>query len=178
MIPVYAAVAIAFLMVVLGFFRKARARELDEFLPGDHPAPNPGNARWLDLSERIFDPSDAQWLREELAFPRLADLLTLERKRLAIEWLQALQASFDALVRTPETSPCGGAEAQSPGSWKMLWLTVRFKFLVSYAMLVVRLFGPYHRLIPSFSWVPFAKESGRTFHQADLVDNPSIHGLR
>lgn len=172
---IYAAIAIAFLIVVLGLFRKSRVQQPDEFLPVNPPAPNTGNVRWLDLSERIFDPSDARWLRDELAFPGLAELLTHERKRLAIEWLEALQASFDALVRTPDILLSEAPEAPSPGSWQMLWLTVRFKFLVSYALLVVRVFGPYHRLIPSFSWVPFSRESGRSFHQADLVDSRSIH---
>ncbi len=64
-----------------------------------------GSGHWLDLSERIFDPSDARWLAEELAFPKLAEALILGRKRLAIRWLEALQASFDELVRTPELSP-------------------------------------------------------------------------
>jgi hypothetical protein len=172
---IYAAIAIAFLIVILGLFRKIRAQEPDEFLPGNHTAPNTGNVRWLDLSERIFDPSDARWLREELAFPRLAELLTIERKRLAIAWLEALQESFDALVRTPEVSLMEASESPSPGSWQMLWLTVRFKFLVSYALLVVRFFGPYHRLIPSFSWVPFPREIGRSFRQADLVGSRSVH---
>ena len=67
-------------------------------------APSIGNGRWLDLSERIFDPSDARWLEEELAFPKLAKTLVTGRRRLAIHWLEALQTSFDELVRTPEVS--------------------------------------------------------------------------
>jgi len=112
--------------------------------------PSIGNGRWLNLSERIFDPSDARWLAEELAFPKLAKALMLGRKRLAIRWLEALQSSFDDLVRTPESAPSQTPQHTSAGSWKMLWLTLRFKLLISYALLVVKLFGPYHRLIPSF----------------------------
>jgi hypothetical protein len=133
-------------------------------------APSIGNGRWLDLSERIFDPSDARWLQEELAFPKLAKALRLGRKRLAIRWLEALQASFDDLVRTPDFASSETHEANSPGSWRMLWLTIRFKFLVTYALFVVKLFGPYHRLIPSFSWVPFSRETRRDFRRAALAD--------
>ena len=72
---VYAAVAIAFLILVLGLFQKDQARRTRRG-HGWHPyAPSTGNAPWLDLSERIFDPSDARWLREELAFPKLAEAL-------------------------------------------------------------------------------------------------------
>ncbi len=170
---IYIAVAIAFLILIVDLLRRIRSREPDECLPRNDPAPSTGNARWLDLSERIFDPSDARWLQDELAFPKLAKLLTLERRRLAIQWLQALQTTFDELVRTPETSPSEAPEPPPPGSWQMLWLTVRFKLLVSYALLVVRLFGPYHRLIPSFSWLPFSRDGGRSFREADLAQSRS-----
>lgn len=172
---IYAAIAIAFLIVVLGLFRKSRSHELDECLPENRSAPSTGNGRWLDLSERIFDPSDARWLAEELAFPKLAKALIFERKRLAIRWLEALQASFDDLVRTQESSPSEATEASSAGSWQMLWLTIRFKLLVSYALLVVKLFGPYHRLIPSFSWVPFPRGFERSIRRPALADNRSFH---
>jgi hypothetical protein len=172
---IYIAVAITFLILILSLLRmtNSRSRESDEYLQENHPAPSTGNGRWLDLSERIFDPSDARWLRDELAFPKLAKLLTFERRRLAIRWLQAMQASFDELVRTPETCPSGDPEAPSLSGWRMLWLIVRFKLVIAYALLVVRLFGPYHRLIPSFSWISFSRESGRSFHRADLVDSRS-----
>ena len=113
--------------------------------------PVSANGRWLDLSERIFDPSDARWLEEELAFPKLAKALMLERKRLAIRWLKALQASFDELVRTPEIVPGEAAEAASAGSWRMLWLTIRFKLLVSYALIVVKIVWP----LPSIDSIHF-----------------------
>ena len=109
---IYAAIAIAFLILVLGLFGKTRSHEPDECMPDNHSAPSTGNGRWLDLSERIFDPSDARWLAEELAFPKLAKALILGRKRLAIRWLEALQASFDEVVRTPELSPERGSRGK------------------------------------------------------------------
>jgi hypothetical protein len=166
---IYAAIAIAFLILVLGLFGKTRYHEPDQFLLEIQPPPSPVNGRWLHLSERIFDPSDARWLANELAFPKLAKALVLGRKRLAIRWLEALQTSFDEVVRTPELFPSEAPEASSMGSWQMLWLTLRFKFVVSYALLVVKLFGPYHRLIPSFSWVPLPPGSERSFRRPVLA---------
>jgi hypothetical protein len=172
---IYAAIAIAFLILVIGFLRKPLLDDPDEALTEKSYAPSVGNGRWLDLSERIFDPSDARWLAEELAFPKLAKVLILERRRLAIRWLKALQASFDEVVRTPEIAPGAAAAANSAGSWRMLWLTIRFKLLVSYALLVVRLFGPYHRLMPSISWIPFSRESEHSFRRTALAHSRSSH---
>jgi hypothetical protein len=172
---IYAAIAIAFLILVRRFLRKPQPLDPDEVLTEKSYAPRIGNGRWLHLSERIFDPSDARWLAEELAFPKLANALTLGRKRLAIRWLEALQASFHEVVRTPELTPSEAPEARIANSWRMLWLTLRFKFLVSYALLVVKLFGPYHRLIPSFSWVPFSEERERSFRRAALAGSRSSH---
>ncbi len=172
---IYVAIAIAFLILVLGLFRKTRSLEPDECRPDNPPVPSIGTGRWLQLSERIFDPSDARWLEEELAFPKLASALMLERQRLAIHWLEALQASFDDLVRTPEIATSEAPETNSSGSWQMLWLTIRFKLLVSYALLVVKLFGPYHRLIPSFSWVPFSEKRERSFRRAALAGSRTSH---
>ena len=170
---IYAAVAIVFLILVLGFVHKPPALDPDGPVADKSYRPNIGNRGWLDLSERIFDPSDARWLADELAFPELARALELGRKRLAILWLEALQSSFDELVRTPESTPHGSPEAILGTSWKMLWLTVRFKILVSYALIVVKVFGPYHRLIPSFSWVPLSPASERSFRRAALADRGS-----
>ena len=168
---VYAAIAITFLVLVLGLFRKTRPNEPDESVAAPPHAPSTGNAHWLDLSERIFDPSDVLWLQEELSFPKLAETLMQERKRLAIWWLEALQASFEELVRTPELSSSEDPAGNSAGSWQMLWLTLRFKFLVSYALLVVKLFGPYHRLVPSFSWYPFSRATERSFRRPALANS-------
>ena len=176
MIPViYAAIAVAFLILVLGLFRKIRTQVADESLLDNRAAPGFENGTWLHLSERIFDPSDARWLANELAFPKLAEALILERKRLAIRWLEALQASFEEVVRTPELTPSETPEASSDSGWQMLWLILRFKFLVSYALLVVKLFGPYHRLIPSLSWFPFSQEGESRLRRAALAQYRSSH---
>jgi hypothetical protein len=172
---IYAAIAIAFLILVIGLLRKPQPLDPDEALTKKSFAPSMGNGRWLHLSERIFDSSDAHWLAEELAFPKLAKALMLGRKRLAIGWLESLQASFDDLVRTPEITPSEGAGTISAGSWRMLWLTIRFKLLIAYALLVVKLFGPYHRLIPSFSWVPFLQGSERSFRRPAWANSRSSH---
>jgi hypothetical protein len=156
-------IAIAFLILVFSLIAKTRTHEPVEEVAEIPPLPNTGSGPWMNLSERIFDPSDARWLRDELAFPKLAEALTLERKRLAICWLEALQASFDQVVRTRDATPSEVPGGASPESWQLLWLTIRFQFLVSYALFVVRLFGPYHRLIPSFSWLSLGRESERGF---------------
>ena len=170
---IYAAIAIAFLILVIGFLRKPLLDDPDEALTQKSYAPCVSNGRWLDLSERIFDPSDARWLAEELAFPKLAKALILERRRLAIRWLKALQESFDQVVRTPEIVAGADSATSSARSWRMLWLTIRFKLLVSYALLVVRLFGPYHRLMPSISWIPFSRQSEYSFQRAALAQDRS-----
>ena len=174
---IYAAIAIAFLILVIGLLQKPHPLDPDETLTERSYASSIGNGRWLDLSERIFDPSDARWLQEELAFPKLAKSLTLERKRLAIRWLEALQASFHEVVRTPELTPSEAVEASAVSSWQMLWLTLRFKLLVSYALVVVKLFGPYHRLIPSisYSWFPFARRSGRSYRRPAWANSRITH---
>jgi len=168
---IYAALAITFLILVLVLLRAPKPYDLDETTAEKSYAPSVSNGRWLDLSERIFDPSDARWLEEELAFPKLANALILDRKHLAIRWLEALQASFDELVRTPEIASSNDPEASAGGGWRLLWLIIRFKLLVSYALLVVKLFGPYHRLIPSFAWVPFSQGRRQSVRQAALASS-------
>jgi len=167
----YGAIAVVFLILVTSLFRRPQPLDPDETLTESSGAPNIGNGRWLDLSERIFDPSDARWLEEELAFPKLAKALINARKRLAIRWLEALQASFDEVVRAREITPSQASEPSSPGSWHVLWLAIRFKILVSYALFVVKMFGPYHRLIPSFSWVPLPQGSEQSFRRPALADS-------
>lgn len=168
---VYAAISIAFLVLVIVLVRKSRRTSWDEFFSEADYRERIGSPRWLDLSDRIFDPSDARWLEEELAFPRLAKVLVLRRRRLAIRWLESLQVSFDDLVRTPTDAPGDTPESSPVGSWHLLWLTVRFKFLVSYALVVVKLFGPYHKLMPSFSWSAFARRKASSFQRTLFAES-------
>jgi hypothetical protein len=166
---IYASIAIVFLLLILGLRHKPQSQDSEEALSVKVSTPSINHGRWLDLSERIFDPSDACWLAEELAFPKLAKALTIERRRLAIRWLESLQASFNDVVRTPELVVHDTPTEASPGSWRMLWLTVRFKVFVSYALLVVKLFGPYHRLMPSFSWIALSTSSGHNLQRRALA---------
>jgi hypothetical protein len=106
----------------------------------------------LSLAERILDPADYYWLRDELGFPTLAESLREHRKRLALDWLKAVRRSFVEMVRTPESLAPGSPEAGKQESWELLRITLRFHFFLIYALLVVRFFGPYHRLIPSLGW--------------------------
>ena len=152
---IYAALAIVFLILVISLHRKVE--DTSETFAAESYAPKLASGRWLDLSVRIFDSSDARWLVEDLAFPHLAKDLVADRKRLAIRWLQALQKAFDDVVRSPETGSASDPEADATGGWQPLWLTLRFKLLVSYALFVVRVFGPYHRLIPSFGFLPLSR---------------------
>jgi hypothetical protein len=107
----------------------------------------------LYLAERIFNPADYRWLRDELGFPHLARILARQRRELAIRWLRGFRSSFNLLVRASQ--PNEGAESpdSDPAGWSILFQTLRFHFLLIYALLVVRLFGPYHRLVPSFGWL-------------------------
>jgi hypothetical protein len=171
MMLMYVAVAIAFLILVILAVREGQPADPEEASNERNYAPNLGSGRWLDLSERIFDPSDVRWLEKDLAFPKLAKGLATARKRLAIRWLKALQSSFDEVVRTREGPPSKTPEANSPTARQMLWLTLRFNLLLWYALFVVWVFGPYHRLIPSFSWVPFQQGSERSFRRAAMADN-------
>jgi hypothetical protein len=158
-----AAVAIGAIALVAALLRKSKPHDTEEAFEKSQIAPRVGNGRWLNLSERIFDPSDARWLEQDLAFPKLARALALDRKQLAIQWLEALQSAFAELIRTPASLP---PSTNPTHGWEILWLTLRFKFLVSYALIVVKLFGPYHSLIPSFRWLPLRGSSPDIRHQA------------
>lgn len=171
---IYGTAAVFFLILVVCLVKNRQAPDLDERSMEWSYAPNLGSGRWLDLSERIFDPSDHRWLEQELAFPKLAKALVKARKQLAIQWLRALQSSFDDVVRAQGTALSEAPEDNSPAAWQMLWLTLRFKLLISYALFVVRVFGPYHRLLPSFSWVPFPQGSERSFRRPAMAHSRSF----
>ena len=172
---VYVTIAIAFLILILGLLARTRSEEINEDTTDKGYVPHRVNALWLSLSECIFNPSDARWLRDELSFPELAQSLTHARKQMAIQWLKALQVSFNTLVRTTAPSPLQNPGANSMEGWRLLWLTVRFQILLSYALMVVNLFGPYHRLIPSFTWVPFLKEGKSPLHRSVLAGSGDLN---
>ena len=106
----------------------------------------------LQIVERIFDPADYRWLQDEIKFPQLAATLARKRKEMALRWLRGLRISFNELVRSPRPDNAVGRD-DDPSDWALLLLTLRFQLLLGYAVLVVRLFGPYHRLVPSFGWL-------------------------
>jgi len=149
---IYTAIAVLFLLLVLGSIRKTRRPETEE-RPPEALHVNAAGGRWLELSERIFDPADARWLSDELAFPHLAATLTRARKQMAVRWLETLRSSFDELVRTPALNADEFPGSDAHIGWRMLWLTFRFKILISYALFVVKTLGPYHRLIPAGTWL-------------------------
>ena len=111
------------------------------------------DAPGLILAERILDPTDYLWLRDELGFPDLADSLRRNRRMLVLKWLSAVRASFREMVLTPEPIPGGRTNGGTQDSWQLLRMTLRFHLFLTYAFAVVKLFGPYHRLIPSLGWL-------------------------
>jgi len=112
-----------------------------------------GEGVGLDLATRIFDSADYRWLRDELGFPQLAQALLRYRKELALRWLSGLRSSFNELVRAQQSAAASAGISDEPGGWAALFYTLRFQFLLGYALLVVHLFGPYHRLVPSYGWL-------------------------
>ncbi len=152
---VYTLIAIAVLVLTVSLVRIAPSHVTEELQQAAEPwRPGEGiNASFLQLGDKIFDPRDYRWLRYELSFPGAAEDLARHRRRLATEWLESLRNSFQELVRTPEPECAEGESESTLSSWKLLWLTLRFHLLVSYALFVIRFFGPYHQLIPSFAWL-------------------------
>lgn len=110
----------------------------------------------LDLAERIFDPADYRWLRDDLCFPQLARVLARHRKAMALRWLQGMRHSFNELVREPlPIGEMGGPDEGLPG-WAMAFHTLRFHATLSYAIIMVWTFGPYHGIVHSFDWLRIA----------------------
>ncbi len=120
----------------------------------------------VDLAERIFDSTDYHWLRDQVKFPALAESLYRTRQRLALEWLKAVRHSFEELVRTPEPPSFAGEARRSGEGWSLLWQVLRFHLVLSHAYFIVRYFGPYHRLVPSFGWLRPLR--GTSVHDASL----------
>jgi len=144
---VYATIAALLILVVAYLVRSVQAEEPVEPVFDKEHNSNWWNSFGLRLGERIFDSSDYFWLRDQLSLPRLAEALAQHRRQLAIHWLKALRQSFVELIRTPGDFP--HAASGSFESWHLLWLTLRIQYRLGYALLIVRLFGPYAPLVPS-----------------------------
>lgn len=159
-ILIYALVAILLLVVSLLLFRKATGSPPD--LVAEEPSGGSGqlDGASLRLAERIFDSADRDWLRKELCFPEAAVVLERHRKALAIQWLKNLKNSFKEFVRSPEHSAEAFGATGGPSSLELLWLTLRFHLLINYALMVVSLFGPYHRMIPILGTVRSVQKLG------------------
>jgi hypothetical protein len=145
---VYAIVAVL-IMVVAGVLLRpdfGRDSNLDEF-SGEY-----SEGLWegtnLTAVEKIFDRTDYLWLRDKVGFPSLARSLARTRKQIALKWLKALRRSFDDVVLAHAAAPEQAKDPDGPGTWDIFWPMLRFHLLLTYATLVVRWFGPYHRLIP------------------------------
>ncbi len=159
-LAIYTLIALMIVIVAAVLARQTRGTIPTELESDEDLDQSTWDGPSLSLAERIFDPSDYEWLRDELGFPQAAELLAAHRRQMALKWLRALRTSFKELVRNPEL---GGAEDEKGAAcqgWQLLWMTLRFQFLLSYALFVVRLFGPYHRLAPSLRWARVFGEAG------------------
>ncbi|MFB3923192.1 MAG: hypothetical protein ACE145_15840 [Terriglobia bacterium] len=149
----YCIIAILVIAVVALLLRPGLASDDS----GDSTLPETAKGMWenqgLNLAERILDPADYLWLRDQLGFPTLAESLRRHRKQLALQWLSALRGSFGEVVRSADPASHSSAGEEAWDSWRLLRMTLRFHLLLIYATLVVRYFGPYHRLIPSLDWM-------------------------
>jgi hypothetical protein len=146
-IIIYALLAIAILLASFWLFLKGTATSVENAPDESGIVLEPLDANSLRLAERIFDPADRDWLHNEVCFPQAAEALARHRKTLAIQWLKAFRRSFNELVRTPDTN-AGESSQAGTSNLEILWSMLRFQFLIGYALLMVRAFGPYHRIVP------------------------------
>lgn len=107
----------------------------------------------ITVAERIFDPTDYWWLKRQVGFPQLAESLRQSRRRIALVWLDAVRRSFDDLLSSPDPPASPAAHTHRMEIWSLLRHALRFHLVLAYARFVVRFFGPYHRLVPSFRWM-------------------------
>ena len=150
---IYSVIALLLLVAVVLLIRPRQAEAIHEVEICSDEAGTSWEGPDLSLAERIFNRTDYLWLREEVGLPSLAESLLRSRTQMALHWLRSVRRSFDRLVRTPGDAPAQHNPATARESWHLLRLTLRFHIILGYAILVVRLFGPYHRLIPSFGWM-------------------------
>jgi hypothetical protein len=169
--------ALAFLIVILTalLVRQRRDDQVTETESERDCAQGVWDMSCLNLAERIFDSSDYFWLRDKVGFPHLARTLARSRQQTALRWLKALRSSFEEMIRVPEPVPHNSPPGDLPRNWELLWLTLRFHLVWSYALLVVRLFGPYNRLVPSLNWrqiLPASSSRERRYGTVDLENLP------
>jgi hypothetical protein len=168
-LELYTIVALLTVVVVLWLVRRAQ-----------RPAPESSRdeqswdaALWspadLILAERVFDRTDYLWLRDEAGFPALAKSLRRSRAQMALAWLRAVRRSFEKLLQTPGPVPASRGLFKPPRSWEFM---LRFHLVLGYAFLVVRFFGPYHRLVPPFGWIPNLSGRTSTSRALESVDAP------
>lgn len=152
---VYTLIALGVLVLTVSLLRTGlrQVTEHSSQTPRPYHRHETTDASFLQLHDRIFDPRDYRWLRHDLSFPEAAEELARHRRHLALEWLESFRDLFQEMVRTPGQVPTKATRASAVSSWQLLWLALRFQFLINYAIFVVRFFGPYHQLIPSLSWV-------------------------
>lgn len=122
----------------------------------------------LDLADRIFDPADYCWLRDELKFPEQAAVLARQRKEMALSWLRCLRASFNELVRVPRSAGFARDGGSDPSEWVTTFQTLRFQMLMAYARIAVWAFGPYTRIAPSFDFLRPLLSRGTYKHRYGL----------
>jgi hypothetical protein len=151
---IYCVLALLIIVGVVFLIRSWRADVIPDAEVGTTEAGSLWEGPDLALAERIFDRTDYLWLRDEVGFPTLAESLLRSRRQIALNWLRAVRKSFDELIRTPGPVPGAHDPTSAPESWDLLRLLLRFHLVLGYAIVVVRLFGPYHRLVPSLGWMP------------------------
>lgn len=164
----YSVIAVLIILVVALLLRPSReGAAADAEISGEHVR-GLWDAPGLTLAERILDPTDYLWLREELGLPELGRALRRSRQRMALKWLKAVRRSFHELVRTPEPALTHSAASDTRASWELLRLTLRFHLILGYAFLVVRFFGPYHRLVPLFGWMHSLPSHAERYGPAEI----------
>jgi len=156
---IYPALALLLILGVAVYLRAEQNRRVDSEKDWHEYTQGLWDSQGLSLSEKLFDPTDYLWLRDQAGFPGLAESLYRVRRRLALECLKALRQSFDDLLRTPEPLVPIGWTGYSREAGRLLGQTVRFHLVLTYAQLVVRFFGPYHRLVPAWRWMHPLTES-------------------
>jgi hypothetical protein len=151
----YAAIGILFLFLSALVFRRSQVGGSTAIPPESDHVRGLCDEGFLTLGDRIFDPNDCHWLRDDLALPHLARALSHSRRRLALRWLMALRADFDKRVPTFHNASSKDLLRWPAPCGYFVRGTILFYIVWAYAWSVVFIFGPGRRLIPSFDWAHF-----------------------